>query len=87
MPALRLSLALVSLAAAPAAAGALPSSAASHLAPGADTIAVNARRKQATPPLKDCTPWNGRSGFYGNIFCTEREQELWERRGRRTARR
>jgi hypothetical protein len=31
------------------------------------------------PPLKDCTPLNGRWGYYGNPWCTKAEQAAWDR--------
>jgi hypothetical protein len=30
-------------------------------------------------PIKDCTPFNGRWGYYGNPWCTPREQAAWDR--------
>jgi hypothetical protein len=27
---------------------------------------------------KDCTPYNGRFGYYGNPWCTAAEQRAWE---------
>jgi hypothetical protein len=30
------------------------------------------------PPLKDCTRFNGRIGYYGNPWCTEAEQRAWD---------
>jgi hypothetical protein len=30
-------------------------------------------------PVKDCTPFNGRYGYYGNPWCTPREQAAWDR--------
>lgn len=30
-------------------------------------------------PLKDCTRFNGRGGYYGNPWCTAEEQERWDR--------
>jgi predicted dehydrogenase len=37
--------------------------------------------RQAEPgaPPKDCTRYNSRYGFYGNIWCTPAEQERWDR--------
>ncbi len=37
----------------------------------------NARTWQA--PVKDCTPINGRWGYYGNPWCSPAEQRAWER--------
>lgn len=37
----------------------------------------NVRAWQA--PVKDCTPFNGRFGYYGNPWCTPAEQRAWER--------
>lgn len=42
-------------------------------------LAKPARR--SSQPLKDCTRYNSRYGFYGNIWCSEREQQLWDRYG------
>ena len=30
-------------------------------------------------PIKDCTRFNGRFGYYGNLWCTKREQLIWDR--------
>jgi hypothetical protein len=30
-------------------------------------------------PIKDCTPFNGRWGYYGNPWCTAAEQARWDR--------
>lgn len=30
-------------------------------------------------PLKDCTRFAGRYGYYGNPWCTPAEQERWDR--------
>lgn len=30
-------------------------------------------------PLKDCTKFNGRYGYYGNPYCTPAEQARWDR--------
>jgi hypothetical protein len=37
------------------------------------------RTAQPPPPLKDCTRVNGRSGYYGNMWCTPAEQQAWDR--------
>lgn len=37
---------------------------------------IGARRRVL--PVKDCTRFNGRYGYYGNPWCTEREQLLWD---------
>jgi hypothetical protein len=37
------------------------------------------RNDQPQPPVKDCTRFNGRSGYYGNPWCTEAEQLRWDR--------
>ena len=29
-------------------------------------------------PVKDCTRFNGRWGYYGNPWCTPREQAAWD---------
>lgn len=31
------------------------------------------------PPIKDCTKFNGRWGYYGNPYCTPAEQERFDR--------
>lgn len=33
----------------------------------------------AEAPLKDCTRFNARYGFYGNVWCTPAEQRRWDR--------
>jgi hypothetical protein len=41
-----------------------------------------ARRKglrALQPAVKDCTRLNGRSGYYGNPWCTKAEQDAWDR--------
>jgi hypothetical protein len=43
-----------------------------------------ARRKavrawQPAPVVKDCTPLNGRFGYYGNPWCSRAEQQAWDR--------
>jgi hypothetical protein len=30
-------------------------------------------------PVKDCTRINGRYGYYGNPWCSPREQARWDR--------
>jgi len=30
-------------------------------------------------PVKDCTRFNGRWGYYGNPWCTPAEQDRWDR--------
>jgi hypothetical protein len=30
-------------------------------------------------PVKDCTRFNGRWGYYGNPWCTAQEQARWDR--------
>lgn len=30
-------------------------------------------------PVKDCTPLNGRYGYYGNPWCSKAEQQQWDR--------
>lgn len=42
----------------------------------ADVVTI-AKRQRAQMP-KDCTRYNGRHGFYGNIWCTEAEQRAWD---------
>jgi hypothetical protein len=29
-------------------------------------------------PVKDCTRFNGRFGYYGNPWCSPREQAAWD---------
>jgi hypothetical protein len=41
-----------------------------------EILEIGARRSAA--PVKDCTRFNGRYGYYGNPWCTEREQLLWD---------
>lgn len=36
--------------------------------------------------VKDCTPYNGRFGYYGNPWCSAAEQLRWERREARRVR-
>jgi hypothetical protein len=41
-----------------------------------------ARRKGVRalqPAVKDCTPLNGRFGYYGNPWCSRAEQQAWDR--------
>lgn len=52
------------------------------------------KRAPAPPPLpkadKDCTPINGRSGYYGNPWCdtgSYRLEDIWLRENRASARR
>jgi hypothetical protein len=35
--------------------------------------------RSAPPPLKDCTLFNGRGGYYGNPWCTPAEQLAFDR--------
>ncbi len=44
----------------------------------AQPVAAGAARARPAP-IKDCTRFNGRSGYYGNLWCTEREQLIWDR--------
>lgn len=37
------------------------------------------RAEQLSPPIKDCTRLNGHYGYYGNPWCTEAEQLLFDR--------
>ena len=57
------------------------------LAAGAATGAVNAEGYRAykasrayvrAAPVKDCTRFNGRWGYYGNPWCSPREQAAWD---------
>lgn len=36
-------------------------------------------RNVPSPGLKDCTRFNGRSGYYGNPWCNDAEQLRWDR--------
>lgn len=68
---IRTTLALVALIAMPALAGhAAEQRRAQENAPGQ---AVQER------PAKDCTRLNSRYGYYANPWCTEAEQERWDR--------
>jgi hypothetical protein len=49
-----------------------------------EAIAKNDRGQRARPdvrytPPKDCTPINGRYGYYGNPWCSPGEQAAWDR--------
>ncbi|MTD95252.1 hypothetical protein GIW81_13010 [Hyphomicrobium sp. xq] len=35
--------------------------------------------RSAPPPVKDCTRFNGRWGYYGNPWCTPAEQLAFDR--------
>jgi hypothetical protein len=35
--------------------------------------------RQDAAPLKDCTRFNGRHGYYGNPWCSPAEQALWDK--------
>lgn len=37
------------------------------------------RQAERSAPPKDCTRYNSRYGFYGNIWCTPAEQERFDR--------
>jgi hypothetical protein len=41
--------------------------------------ADKAARSDARAPIKDCTRFNGRYGYYGNPWCTPREQARFDR--------
>jgi hypothetical protein len=59
-----------------------PASAAMTASPGfhaGSAIERFGARRTGQPRLKDCTRINGRFGYYGNPFCTEAEQRLWDR--------
>jgi len=46
----------------------------------ADRAASSASRKAApAAPIKECTRFNGRVGYYGNPWCTPAEQARWDR--------
>jgi hypothetical protein len=38
-----------------------------------------ARQARLEQPPKDCTRYNSRYGFYGNIWCTPAEQDRFDR--------
>jgi hypothetical protein len=38
-----------------------------------------ARDAAREAPVKDCTRFNGRHGYYGNPWCTPEEQERWDK--------
>ena len=38
-----------------------------------------ARKALRDVPVKDCTKYNGRWGYYGNPYCTPEEQERFDR--------
>jgi hypothetical protein len=40
------------------------------------------QRRLEEAPLKDCTRFNGRWGYYGNPWCTPAEQLRWDTRHR-----
>jgi hypothetical protein len=44
-----------------------------------DYRAYKLREYVRDTPVKDCTRINGRSGYYGNPWCTPAEQERWDR--------
>ncbi len=37
------------------------------------------RQGVSAAPVKDCTRFNGRYGYYGNPWCTPAEQARWDR--------
>lgn len=37
------------------------------------------RAADTSAPVKDCTRFNGRFGYYGNPWCTPAEQQRWDR--------
>lgn len=39
----------------------------------------NAPAWQPAPVVKDCARINGRFGYYGNPWCTQAEQDAWDR--------
>ncbi len=41
--------------------------------------ARHSERAYSAYPLKDCTRINGRWGYYGNPWCSPREQDAWDR--------
>jgi hypothetical protein len=44
-----------------------------------DRYAKSERADWRVAPVKDCTRFNGRSGYYGNPWCTPQEQARWDR--------
>jgi hypothetical protein len=45
----------------------------------ADAAKRRSARAWQPAPVKDCTRINGRSGYYGNPWCTKAEQDAWDR--------
>ncbi|MBL8566809.1 MAG: hypothetical protein JNM89_13935 [Hyphomicrobiaceae bacterium] len=41
--------------------------------------ARHGERVYSAQPLKDCTRINGRWGYYGNLWCSPREQDAFDR--------
>jgi hypothetical protein len=37
------------------------------------------RQSVSAPPIKDCTRFNGRFGYYANQWCTPAEQARWDK--------
>ena len=75
---------LAALMAFPVAPGPIPGASRANAEP---TFTHASRARPA--PIKDCTRFNGRFGYYGNLWCTEREQLIWDLHtsGRRFGRR
>jgi hypothetical protein len=52
---------------------------ASMIAPAYAGKRKDLRSWQPAPVVKDCTPLNGRFGYYGNPWCSRAEQNAWDR--------
>jgi hypothetical protein len=37
------------------------------------------RQSASAPPVKECTRFNGRFGYYANPWCNAAEQDRWDR--------
>ncbi len=55
-------------------------------APAAAAKRRSAPAWQPAPVVKDCTPLNGRFGYYGNPWCSKAEQDAWDRASARRLR-
>ena len=51
----------------------------SGMASAEGSRSYRAVREAAGAPVKDCTRFNGRWGYYGNPWCTAAEQAQWDR--------
>jgi len=45
---------------------------------GARHARGTARAADSQAPARDCTRFNGRYGYYGNLWCDERQQRQWD---------